>query len=169
MIDNDIPSKTQRKKQALALQAFVKELINLPASQYNTLPIDPTLNEAIQTAKRLRQPSAIKRQIQYIAKRLQQDEYEALSTVLKAQPSVTKTTLNNDKQTQANRIREQLLHDGNALSQFINQHNNCDTQVLRQHLRLAKAALNTQEINGANQKHFDQLLVCIQRILDQQS
>jgi ribosome-associated protein len=76
-----IPSKSQRTRDAQALQALGVQLVALSAAQLARLDLPEALHEAVVAAQRLRSHGARTRQMQYIGKLMRQLEPTALSRV----------------------------------------------------------------------------------------
>jgi ribosome-associated protein len=75
------PSKSQRKRDAHALQALGEQLVALSAAQLARLDLPEALHEAVVAGQRMRSHEARRRQMQYIGKVMQQLEPTALSRV----------------------------------------------------------------------------------------
>jgi ribosome-associated protein len=75
------PSKTQRKRDAHALQALGVQLLALSAAQLARLELPETLHEALLAAQRMRAHGARTRYLQYIGKLMRQLEPSVLSRV----------------------------------------------------------------------------------------
>ena len=75
------PSKSQRKRDAHALQALGVQLVALSAAQLARLDLPETLHEAVVAAQRMRSHGARTRQMQYIGKVMRQLEPTALSRI----------------------------------------------------------------------------------------
>jgi ribosome-associated protein len=75
------PSKSQRKRDAYALQALGVQLIALSVVQLARLDLPEALHEAVVAAQRMRSHGARTRQIQYIGKVMRQLEPTVLSRV----------------------------------------------------------------------------------------
>lgn len=72
-------SKSQRKRDALALTELGRALIELPDRVLEQLPMEEPLRSAIIEGRRLKhQRSALKRQIQYLGKLLRRSDPEPL-------------------------------------------------------------------------------------------
>ena len=65
---DDLPSKTQRKREMTALQALGEALAELPEQTLRGLPLEDRLLEALLDVKHITQRGAHKRQLQYIGK-----------------------------------------------------------------------------------------------------
>ena len=66
------PSKSQRKREATALQALGERLVNLTPSQLNRIPLSAELLTAVRLAQNISQRGGRKRQLQYIGKLMRQ-------------------------------------------------------------------------------------------------
>ena len=75
------PSKSQRKRDAHALQALGVQLVALSAVQLTRLDLPETLHEAVGAAQRMRAHGARTRQMQYIGKLMRQLEPSVLSHI----------------------------------------------------------------------------------------
>jgi ribosome-associated protein len=75
------PSKSQRKRDAHALQTLGLQLVALSIAQLARLALPETLHEAVVAAQRMRAHGARIRQIQYIGKLMRQLEPTALSRI----------------------------------------------------------------------------------------
>jgi ribosome-associated protein len=75
------PSKSQRKRDAHALQALGVQLVALSAAQLARLDLPEALHEAVVAAQRMRSHGARTRQTQSIGKVMRQLEPTALSRV----------------------------------------------------------------------------------------
>jgi len=81
------PSKSQRKRDAQALQRLGVTLVDLPQSQLARLALDEKLTEAIQQARDIKPGGARKRQIQHIGRLLRQTDAEAIRQNLPGAPA----------------------------------------------------------------------------------
>ena len=75
------PSKSQRKRDAHAVQALGVQLVALSAAQLVRLELPEALHEAVVAAQRMRAHGARTRQIQYIGKLMRQLDPSVLSRV----------------------------------------------------------------------------------------
>ncbi len=88
------PSKSQRKREATALQDLGEHLVKLTPAQLRRVPLPEELLAAVQAAQAIPQRGARKRQLQLIGKLMRRiDELEteairaALATVYPVSPS----------------------------------------------------------------------------------
>jgi ribosomal 50S subunit-associated protein YjgA (DUF615 family) len=75
------PSKTQRKRDAHALQTLGIQLVALSVVQLARLDLPEALHEAVRAAQRMRAHGARTRQMQYIGKLMRQLEPGVLSRI----------------------------------------------------------------------------------------
>ena len=75
------PSKSQRKRDAHAVQALGGQLVALSAAQLGRLELPEALHEAVVAVQRMRAHGARTRQLQYIGKLMRQLEPTVLSRV----------------------------------------------------------------------------------------
>ena len=79
------PSKSQRKREATALQALGEQLVKLTATQLKRIPLPEDLLAAVRLAQSIAQRGGRKRQLQYIGKlmrQLDEADIEAISAAL---------------------------------------------------------------------------------------
>ena len=76
-----MPSKSQRKRDAQALQTLGIQLVALSAAQLARLDLPESLHEAVVAAQQMRSHGARTRQMQYIGKVMRQLEPSVLSRV----------------------------------------------------------------------------------------
>ena len=85
------PSKSARKREALALQKLGERLVKMRPEDMATLPLSEPLVEAITEARRLTSRGALGRQHQYIGKLMRDVDMEALEAALEGL-TVTRNT-----------------------------------------------------------------------------
>lgn len=129
-------SKSQRKREAHALQALGESLVKLNKSALSQIPLSDDLRNAIYEARRLQQHGALKRQLQYIGKLMRQCDVEPIRA---AYEKVTNSYREDVEQHHAlEQWRDRLLSDGDhALEQLVAEYPGVDRQHLRQLIRTA--------------------------------
>ncbi len=136
-VEYDGPSKSQRKRDMQDLQALGKELVNMPKEPFTKIDLPEELHDAIVEARGIRSHGALKRQLQYIGKRLRAvdpEQIRAQIDTVNGQSKQAVATLHH-----AERWRDRLLEDGDtALEQLIAEFSGADRQYLRQAIRNAK-------------------------------
>jgi ribosome-associated protein len=78
----DKPSKSQRKREALALQDLGETLVDLKPAQLEKIPLPEKLREAVLAARQMTQRGARKRQLQYIGRLMREIDPEPIRTAL---------------------------------------------------------------------------------------
>jgi ribosome-associated protein len=78
------PSKSQRKRDATALQNLGEQLVELTPNQLNRIPLPDEVLAAVRMAQSISQRGGRKRQLQYIGKLMRQiDDPDAIRTALR--------------------------------------------------------------------------------------
>jgi ribosome-associated protein len=80
------PSKSQRKREATALQAIGEQLVKLTSTQLNRIPLSDELLAAVRLAQSISQRGGRKRQLQFIGKLMRQLEDAEIETIAAALP-----------------------------------------------------------------------------------
>lgn len=137
MVDDNeqIPSKSQQKRDHHALQGLAESLSRLSASELERIPLSGGLREALEQAAHLKR-GARQRQVRYVAKLLATEGAkqvrEALERLLHGSREETA------RHHRIERWRDRLLNEGHeALSEFLDAHPQTDRQQLRQLIRNA--------------------------------
>ena len=141
-------SKTQLKKASHDLQDLGEAVVALPDDRLDGLPIDETLLYAIRQYRKTRTHEGRRRQMQYIGKLMRRTDPEPL------REAVAAMDLGHAKDSlalhQAERWREQLLADDEALTVWTQAHPQSDLQQLRSLVRAARkdAAVAPEKRSG---------------------
>jgi ribosome-associated protein len=133
---DDLISKSQKKRDALALQAFGKKLTELSKENLDKLPLAPDLKDAILFGKTIKSFGALKRHMQLIGKLMRRDDptpiIEAYDNLLAIHQK------DNVQFHEVEHWRAYLISGGRAaLTEFITQYTPKDIQSLRQHIAKA--------------------------------
>lgn len=154
-------SKSQKKRDADALQKIGVQLVALSLDKLNALPMSPNLRRAIIEAKALKSHGAIRRQAQLIGKLMRTDEIEELLAAygqLQAEESAQTAAFHDIE-----RWRERLILEGNtALTEFISAHPQEDVQQLRQLIKKAVREHETHQSTGAGRALFRFIRLCLE-------
>lgn len=129
MEEDDFISKTRRKKQMSDLQDVGAELVELPAEQLARIDMPEALREAVLAARRFTKHEALRRQIQYIGRLMRDIDAGPIAEQLAAikAPSRRQTALFHV----AERWREDLLADPEAVARFVHEFPEADPHRLR--------------------------------------
>lgn len=135
--DEAPPSKSQRKRDAHALQELGESLVNLNKSALAKIPMPDDLRMAISKAQHTQQRGALKRQIQYIGKLMRQ--LDDIAILRQAYEQVTHPFQENvEHHHLLEDWRDRLLAEGDsALEQLLSEYPQTDRQHIRQLLRTA--------------------------------
>ena len=154
-------SKSQKKRDADALQKIGVELVALSLEKLDTLPLPDNLRRAIIEAKSLKSHGAIRRQAQLIGKLMRtenSDDILASYDQLLAEASAT-TAEFHEMET----WRMRLIKDGkDALTEFIATYKPDDVQHLRQLIKKAVEEQTKEKHTGASKALFRYLRSCLQ-------
>lgn len=149
----DDESKTQRKKDMLALQDLGKTLIGLSATQLAQIPLPPELLELIRVAHTLKTHESKRRHLQYIGKRMRHVDAEEIKKAL------LNVQMGNARQTETfhhvEEWRERLIEQGDAgLQELMKEYPDLDRQQVRQLIRKAQHDRKTEKKTGGELELF---------------
>jgi ribosome-associated protein len=154
-------SKSQVKRDMLALQDLGKTLVELPEVQLKKIPLPDELREAIVFARNMKANEGKRRQMQYIGKLMRESDPLPIQAALDALRQEKKKT-----QTQFHKMeewRDQLIAEGDsALQKFIEAYPQADRQQLRQLLRNAQQDQLKDKNTGAATELFKYLRSLLQ-------
>jgi ribosome-associated protein len=134
--DYEIKSKSQHKREHLALQALGKALVELPESLLKRLPLSDRLREEVKTGRRL-QRGALQRQLRHLGGVLETEDHAAIRAALKVavEPGVNEIRRLHELEA----LRDALLRDGDkAIETLTGRYPDLDRQQLRQLVRNAR-------------------------------
>jgi ribosome-associated protein len=134
--DAQRPSKTQRKKEMHALQALGQQLVDLSRDQLARIDLPDELREAVDFAHRVTSHEGRRRHLQYIGKLMRQVDAEEIRTAIGHATGESRAAV--AQMHFAERWRDRLLDDDDALTAFIADHPLADVQWLRATIRAAR-------------------------------
>ena len=143
--DFDRPSKSQMKRDMIALQKLGEDLLALPESRWAPLALPEILSDALKAAKKITNFEGRRRQIQYIGKLMRKVDPEPIREAVAAfKLGHAQDSL---KLHESERWRDRLLASDDALQAFIAAHAEVDIQQLRSLVRAAR-----KDASGAPEK-----------------
>ncbi len=152
----DEKSKSQIKRELLALQDLGERLTTLKPDLIERLPLSDALHKALHDAPKHKAHIARKRHIQYIGKLLRDQDIDAILVLIDQLDSSTREY--NERFHALERWRDRLLGDGDsALEAFFNDYPNADRQHLRGLLRQAQHEAAHNKPPAAARKVFKYL------------
>lgn len=158
MDEQDRPSKTQRKREVESLQAMGAELVLLSRETLESFDLPTELAEAVVEAKKIKQHSALRRQLQFIGKVMRNIDPEPIRQRLQdlKKPSRRSVKLMHEAET----WRDSLINKSTSLSEFTRQFPRADTDEIQS---LITACRN--EITKDSKKSYRKLFKLISEIL----
>lgn len=132
-------SRSQKRRDALAVLALARQLVELPPSRLARLGLDEDLREEITTCRRTPSHIAHKRQLAFLAKKMRQhDDAEFATLRAELGEDRNRQRQENAELHRLEALREELLASDAALSTLIAAHPNVDRQHLRSLIRRAR-------------------------------
>lgn len=145
--EEERPSKSQRKRDMLALTELGAQLVELPASKLARLPLDDRLLHAIQECQAINKHGGRKRQLKFIGKLMREADADAIRDALEQLAAPHRESVRAFHRVE--HWRDRLLDDGDpALAELLDEHPDADRQQLRQLLRNAR----NHKLSEAKQK-----------------
>jgi ribosome-associated protein len=153
-------SKSQKKRDADALQKLGIKLITLSMEKLHTLPLPANLRQALIDAKSIKTHGALRRQLQLIGKLMRTVDSEAVlnayNTIL-AEDNAQTASFHELEQW-----RTRLITEGKvALTEFVQDYKATDVQQLRQLVKKAVDEQNSGKQTGASKALFRFLRSCL--------
>ena len=134
--NDDRPSKTRRKQEMTALQQLGEALLQLNETQLARLDLPESLRDALHQVRRITAHEARRRQIQYIGRLMRQVDPEPVRRAIADATGLSRTAV--ALMHRCERLRDRLLDDDAALTEFIADHAHIDAQHLRALIRAAR-------------------------------
>jgi ribosome-associated protein len=125
----EIPSKTQRKRQMHELQDLGAELVELNDQQLATVDLPENLLDAVMAARGMTKFEARRRQLQYIGKLMRGIDPEPIRSRIDAYKAVS--SAHTARLHALERWRLRLLEDEAALTELLREHPHADAARLR--------------------------------------
>ncbi len=162
------PSRTQQRREALAVLALAAQLIELPPSRLARLELPDDVRREVEITRRTTAHIARKRQLAYLAKVMRRFDDAAFAAVR------AELGENREKQRQENAVmhrmealRDRLINeDEGALSELIDEHPQIDRQHLRSLIRQARSERESNKPPRAYREIFRLLKELQQHALD---
>jgi len=130
-------SKSQMKREMLALQELGEKLVALSTDQLQQLQLPDDLQKAVLEAKHIKKHGAIRRQLQYIGRLMRDVDADDIQS---RYDNVTQHSAKAVQQLhKIEKWRERLLEEGdNAIQALVEEFPNIDRHQLRQLIRTTK-------------------------------
>jgi ribosome-associated protein len=154
----EAPSKTRLKQQSHDLQKLGMALAELPDARLQQLGLPERLFDALLQYRSTRSHEGRRRQLQYVGKLMRDVDDAPL------REAVAESKLGSARDTlllhEAERWRDALLADDEALTRWLHEHADCDAQRLRSLVRAARreAALPPGQRNPRSLRELFQFI-----------
>ena len=135
-MEDEILSKTRKKAQMHALQKLGIELVDLSKERLAAMQLPETLVDAIREAQRITAHEGRRRQMQYIGRLMREIDPAPIQERLDAWRGQSKAEV--ARQHGMERLRDKLIADDAALTEFAQKHPDVDLQALRNLIRNAR-------------------------------
>jgi ribosome-associated protein len=135
-VQDELVSKTRRKREMLELQSVGAALVSLTESRLAQMDLEPELLQAVIEAKRIKSHEGKRRQLQYIGRLMRQVDAAPIREQLAAIEGSSAQATAAHRRLEA--LRERLMTDDEALTQFAAEHPAADIQGLRALIRNAR-------------------------------
>ena len=147
------PSKSQRKRDALALQDLGERLVGLPPARLGRLGLSERLIAAVEETRQITSHSARKRQVRWLAKVIASEDTEQVQQLLQTMDA--KHDADNHRFHAVERWRQRLLDEGDAaLPDLVDRYPRADRQQLRTLIRAAQKERDQEKPPAAARKLF---------------
>lgn len=160
---DDRPSKSELKRQMHELQALGQALLELPAHRSAVLDLTEGLRDALAEYHRTRSFEGRRRQIQYIGKLMRFNDPEPIREAIAAYK------LGSAKESlalhEAERWREELLSNDEAVTRWINEFPQTDAQQLRNLLRSARKDAKVEAVDKRHGKSYRELFQMVKNAM----
>lgn len=132
----DGPSKSQKKRDSEAMQKLGLELTRLPAEQLAKIELPEDILAAVEDYKKMKSFGALRRQAQLIGKLMRKLDGAAVREAIDRATGESRAAV--AALHRAERLRDAMIADDKAVTDFIAENPDTDVQRLRQLVRGAR-------------------------------
>ncbi len=158
-MSDDLPSKTQRKKQMHDLQDLGTELVQLTDEQLAGLDLPERLRDAVLDARAITKHEARRRQMQFIGKLMRHVDADPIRERIAALKAVSHAEVARLHLIEG--WRERLLAEPEALTEFLAQYPEADSQRVRALIR----GVEEERAQGKPPRSFRQLFQWLRDVI----
>ena len=160
MSDENLISKSARKRQMRALQDVGATLTRLPADQLSRLELPDDLRRAVVECRAMTKHEAVRRQLQYIGRLMRNTDAGPIAAQLEALHAPSRRQAAHFHRVE--RWRDELLADAGALARFVSDYPEADSR------RLSELAAAAGEERSAERppKRYRELFQAINAIIE---
>jgi ribosome-associated protein len=150
------PSKSQIKRELLALQKLGERLTRMSTTQLARMPLSETLRMALDEAHRIKSHNALRRHYRRLGKLLRDEEFAAIQQVVDEIDGIHQAGV--DRFHALERWRERLIDGGSDdFGAFLEAYPNADRQRLRQLIQAVQRERAKEQPPAAYRKLFKYL------------
>jgi ribosome-associated protein len=160
---DDRPSKSQLKRDMIALQKLGVQLVELGPDQLKRIDLPEDLRAAVVEARRITAHEGRRRQLQYIGKLMRTVDPEPIRASIEDLDGVSRRTV--ELMHRCERWRDRLIDDDAALTEWLAAYPQSDIDV--QPLRALIRAARRERTNNAPPKHARELYRWLNDVLKQ--
>lgn len=147
------PSKSELKREMLALQKLGEKIVKLSNGDLATIPLDHKLADAVQIARRIKSHEGLRRQMQYIGKLMRTTDIELIEQAIQKLEDGRKQIA--EQFHQLENWRDELIELGpNSIELVIEKFPHADRQHLRQLIMQANKEKKLNKPPAASRKLF---------------
>lgn len=150
-MQDEIPSKTRKKKEMHELQALGAALVALPEASLESISLPDPLAQAIAEARRITSREGRRRQLQYIGRLMRHLDPDPIRAELDRIEG--RSAAETARHRRLEQLRSRLLEDDEALTEFARDHPAADLQTLRALIRNARR----EQLEGRPPRAFREL------------
>jgi ribosome-associated protein len=152
-MDEERPSKSERKRRSDDLQALGEALIDLPDAEFNALPLPETLRDAVLLARKITKHGGLYRQKQYIGKLMRKIDAEPIRAALEAKRERERVEALRFRRIE--QWRDRLLQEGSgAIERLAAEAPGIDVQAVTELVERARKEEPTGDSTSASRALF---------------
>jgi ribosome-associated protein len=164
----DKPSKSQVKRDMLALQDLGKQLVDLSPDQLKQLPLSEKLLDAVRLAQKTTSREGRRRQVHYVGKLMRDADADAIRQQLDIWENGSREQTLAMHRLEA--LRDLLLRDDAALTELLHTYPGADVQHLRALIREGRKESKSNEAllpgQAPQRKHYRALFQALKALND---
>lgn len=150
-MQDEIPSKTRKKQAMHELQALGAALVGLPDGSLAAISLPDSLAQAITEMRRITSREGKRRQLQYIGRLMRDLDPEPIRAEIDRIEG--RSAAEAARHRRLEQLRNRLLEDDEALTEFAREHPAADLQALRALIRNARR----EQLEGRPPRAFREL------------
>jgi ribosome-associated protein len=151
-MDEERPSKSERKRRSDDLQALGEALIDLPDSEFNALPLPEQLRDAVLLARKITAHGGLYRQKQYIGKLMRKIDAEPIRAAMAAKQERERVEALRFRRVE--QWRDRLLKEPDAIERLAAEAPGIDVTAVKDLVERARKEQPAGDSTGASRALF---------------